>query len=292
MKNTRSYILIIILALIVGYVGACLNNDNIASHTKEKSVLQEITERGTLKCGYAAFSPMLIVDPNTKKLSGISYDIMQEVGKKIGVKVEWAEEAGWGEFTQALENKRFDVFCTAHWPSVQRAKIVDFTKPFLFSPVSIYGRANDNRFDNNIEKLNQKTSRFSFIDGSTPSMFIPKIFPLASYAALPELTPVSNIFMEVQQNKADATMMDKSTTTNYMKANPGVLKLIPGGENQLVFANVFSVKKGEYQLQQMLDVALQELANEGEINRIVSKYEPAPNSYYRLLPSYNANENK
>lgn len=86
-----------------------------AAETKE-SAYDRVIRTGTIRCGYAISPPVMVQDPNTKKLSGLDYDLWQEIGKDLGLKIEFVEEAGWGNFIEGLRSNRYDAFCTELWP--------------------------------------------------------------------------------------------------------------------------------------------------------------------------------
>ena len=73
------------------------------SASTQETTYDRVIRTGTLRCGYAAWYPNLIIDPNTKAKSGISYDVMEEVGRRLGLKVEWTQEAGFGSAEQDLK---------------------------------------------------------------------------------------------------------------------------------------------------------------------------------------------
>ena len=252
----------------------------------EPSKLETILNRGTLSCGYTSFPPMLIIDPNTGKISGIAHDIMQEIGKKLGVKIEWTEEAGWGDHVTALNNNRFDVFCAGGWPNSKRARSIAFTNPIIYSPLDVFVRANDYRFDNDPQNnLNKKHVKIVGIDGGTISTIAQELFNNATHYTLPDSTPISNLFIEVYSHKSDAVVMDRSSGFEFMRNNKDKIKKL---DNILVrvYPNVYSINYDEVELQQALNIALGELHNAGIIKRIVTKYQPLPNSYFFVHPEY------
>ena len=43
----------------------------------------------TLRIGYIVYSPSLVKDPVSGEFSGFSYEIVEAIAKKIGLKTEW-----------------------------------------------------------------------------------------------------------------------------------------------------------------------------------------------------------
>src|ERR1017187_1796282 len=95
-------------------------------------LLADVLARGAIRVGYIVNPPSLFKDPNTGKLSGIYYDAMEEAGKNLGLKIDWAEETGWGTMVEGLDAKRFDMVVGGIWPSSTRGKRVDFSVPLYY----------------------------------------------------------------------------------------------------------------------------------------------------------------
>ncbi|MGQ0527809.1 MAG: substrate-binding periplasmic protein [Alphaproteobacteria bacterium] len=254
--------------------------------TEHHAVFQKVLKSGTLRCGYAAWEPMFVIDSNTGKLSGISYDIIEKVGEKLGLKIEWVEETSWADYPQALAAGRFDAFCVAGWPNTPRARVIQFTKPVVYSSINVYAKADDNRFDADIKILNDPAYKIVFIDGTTPQIITKEAFPAAEPYALPALTPYAEWFLNIYMGKADALVADSATANHFIKFNPGKIRLVPSGKELRVFPNVFSVAMGEYDLQQALDTTLTELNNVGTIDAVIRKYEPFPGTYFPVARPY------
>ena len=50
---------------------------------------------GTLRCAYLLYTPFFMRDLKTGELSGVFHDVMEEIGKSTGLKVEWTTEVGY-----------------------------------------------------------------------------------------------------------------------------------------------------------------------------------------------------
>ena len=241
---------------------------------------------GTIRCGYAPFDPMLKVDPNTKAISGIAYEVMETIARNLGLKVEWVEEVGWGEFVTALEHDRFDAFCTGGWPNSQRARVIAFTNPFAYAQVGIYSRNDDHRFDNNLAAINHPNVRLSLLDGTTVALIAKQEFPNATVVSLPENASLADNFQNIATHKADIGIQDHATVSRIMLNNPGKFKLIPGSLGVRKFPAVFAVQRDEQQLLNMLNVALRELDDAGKLEPIIAAHEPVPGAYRRINTGY------
>ncbi len=286
--KTSHIIAVIILALIAGMVGASVITSGNKTSVKAETAAERVLRTGVLRCGYPSWAPMVIVDGNTKEISGIAHDVIEAIAKKIDVKVQWTEESGWGEFAQSLNTNRFDVYCSGLFSNVQRERVIDFTQPFTYSRMAIWTQERNDKFDNKVASLNDPATRLVFVDGTTAAALTQRQFPKAHVVSLPELTPISNIFQELSAHKADAGVMEVASAADFMTKNPGKIKLVVGSDGYQVFPNKFAVANGEYALQQLLNTAIEELNSEGIIEDILAKYEPLPGSYYRMAKPYQA----
>src|SRR5438270_6559114 len=73
------------------------------------SLYDHVVSSGKLRCGYVIYNPGCIKDPNTGKLSGIGVEAMEIVAKKLGLRLEWTEEVGWGTMIEGLQSGRYDI---------------------------------------------------------------------------------------------------------------------------------------------------------------------------------------
>ena len=101
-------------------------------------VYDRVIESGKIRCAYVVYPPSCIKDPNTGKLSGIMVDVIREMGKRLGLEIEFTEEAAWGSMIEGLQTDRYDLVVSGIWPNASRSKLVDFSTPLYYSPIGIY----------------------------------------------------------------------------------------------------------------------------------------------------------
>ncbi len=113
----------------------------------DESVFDRVIKTRTINCGYSIGAPYVEKDPNTGKLSGINYDIMEDIGKALGLKINWVEETGIGDVVAGLDSNRFDVYCATLWPDPGRMQTMSYTSPLFFTPVHAYKTDRDDVAD-------------------------------------------------------------------------------------------------------------------------------------------------
>lgn len=258
--------------------------------TKAYAATDEVYERvmdsGVIRCGYIVYPPQISKDPNTKQLSGLAYDLMERIGKDLNLKIEWKEEVSAATYIEGLKTGRYDALCNTAWATTIRAPYTLTSIPVFFTAVNAYARKNDHRFDKNIDLLNSPDMKIATIDGATSASIASLKFPLAQTVSLPDTTDFSQLLLEVSNKKADVTFSEAAQFEDFNTKVPNTLRNItPDIPVQLV-QNTFFVKAQEYQLISMINLAVQNLHNEGFVEKLLNKYEPRPNVWKRVTKPY------
>lgn len=238
----------------------------------DTSAYDRVMASGTIKCGYGISPPVIVKDPNSGTVSGLDYDIWQEIGKELGVKVEFTEEAGWGNFIEGLKTGRYDAFCSELWPDPGRSKNLSLTIPVMYSFLKTYARADDKRFDGDLDKVNSKDIRVPAVEGDVSVAMVQGRFPEASIVYLPQTATHSEMVLSVTSGKADVVFLDQAMIAGFEKENPGVLREVKNVPPAYTFASYFAVNGGETQLRDMINVALRSIIDDGRMERMAKKY--------------------
>lgn len=262
------------------------NSTDKKDQVSTESAYDRIIETGIIRCGYVSNPPSCMVDPNTKKLTGIVVEAIEFAAKNLGLKVEWTEEVGFGSMIEGIKANRYDMVPCAIWPNAARARHVDFSIPLFYSGVGIYVRQTDNRFVDNIKAIDSKDVIIATMDGEMADTIARTDFPMAKTLQVPQLSEITTMLLNVKNNKADVTFVELFFANEFLKNNPGSIKNITPDKPVRIFPNTIMLKKGEFMLKSMINTSLEELINQGIINKLLDKYEPAPGTFYRLRSPY------
>ncbi|MBI1273587.1 MAG: transporter substrate-binding domain-containing protein [Alphaproteobacteria bacterium] len=279
------YIAAIIILCIGVAAGQLLLQEHGTQGTARniETAYERVMRTGTLRCAYALWAPFFQKDANTGKLSGFNYDIFMEIGKELGLKIEWAEEVGFGNYIEGLNTGRYDAMCQTVWPDPGRFTKATVTLPAHYHKVYVVVRADDNRFDNGYARLNDPSFKTVAIEGDITETIARTDFPQAKLVSLPQAADASQLFMEIAAGKADATFVDWGFFKSYDEANPGKLKT--AGKVLRVYGSVFSVKLGDLDLKALFDNAIIALTNNGKIAEILQRF---PTTAMPPAPTYAA----
>ena len=259
-----------------------------AAQDKSESVYARAVRTGSLRCGYALWAPILYQDMQTGTLAGFSYDVMNEIGKRLGLKIDWAEESAWGTLVEGLSTHRYDMICVAFGNTAARGKVIAFSAPLFYSPLYLVSRSSDKRFDKGYMLLNAPKYRIAVLDGEMSALFSARTLPLAATDALPQTADYAMLLKEVETKKADATFVTPETFAAYNAGNPGLLKLADPQHPVMILPVSFGLPIDDPALKNMMDVTVTEMINDGTVDRLLTKYEKYPGTFLRVPQAYGA----
>jgi len=293
--NTR---LVVPLAIVVAIASAAITSwtmhkTDTRSAATVTSDLDNIVKRGTIRAGYVSNPPSCIIDPNTKRVSGIVADTIETVAKSAGLKVEWTEEVGFGSMIEGLRANRYDIVPCAIWPTAARAREADFTRALFYSGVNAYVKPGDSRFSNkDYSVLNSPQVRIATIDGELAETIAKADFPKAQRLGQPQMAEITTMLLNVKEKKADVAFVESYFAYQFLQKNPGSIKKMIPDRPLRVFPNTIVLRRGQSEFKAFLDTALTEQLNLGTIDTLLDRYEPEHGIFYRAIAPYAADLHK
>ena len=288
-KSEGNRVIYLFLSGVIGAVAALLMTSLFGGATPatlQASHYDRVLDRGEIRASYAVGAPYFIVDPNTGEQSGIFHDVVAEVGKRLGLKVSWTEQVGYGEMIEGLRAGRYDVMGSGVWMNSARGKGAEFSLPVLYDAVLPYVRSQDTRFDGDIQQLNSDNFSISTMDGEMAAAIANSDFPKAKKLAIPQASDFTQMILNVVNNKADITFLGVGPARQFQAKNPGQIKGLNPERPIRIFPAGILLPKGSFSLKSAIDSAIVEMLNNGDIERIIRKYEATPGSHYRVAPSF------
>lgn len=272
----KQILMTIVIAAIVSVFAVHFSNKH--STTTEETAFDRVVKTGTLRCGFATWAPGFYIDSKTGKKAGFSYEIAEALGKKLGLKIEWTEESGWGVAEQGLQAKRFDAMCAHVCVDARRTKAAYYSIPFLHEPIYVMTRADDQRFDKDLNKINDPAIKTVILRGSIFEFTANDYFPKTKTFDASELNADSDIVMSVISKKADVAFNTGLGVQNFDRANPGKIKLV--GDPVRFCSGAFMLPLGDDRLKNLIDGGMNELIADGQIERIIGKFLGKDNPYW------------
>lgn len=267
---------IVIIVAITHYTSS---PDKNAVASQKESTFDRVMRTNTLRCGYAIATPWTMIDPNTKQISGVNYDITNAVAQKTGLKVEWVEETGWGVAEQGLTADRYDMLCGNVCIDPRRARAATFSTPFLHIPLVAIVRTDDHRFDGNLKSINTPDVKIGVKNGHVFEFTANEKFPLAQKVYANDISDDTEFFEMLKAKKIDIAFAGQVTVDLYNEKNPGIIRSL---DEPVRFCNgAFMLPLGDARLKYLVDNAITELNSSGQIEEILSRFTKIDPRYIR-----------
>ena len=276
-----------LLFAVAFLIAACEPNPSTVTAEKAASVYDRVMETQTLRAAYITYPPALMRDTETGEITGIFAEVLQKAADNIGLELIWTEEVGWGAQIEGLELDRYDIVGSPVWANPIRGTLTTLSDPVYYSGIGVWVRADDPRATNpDLSWINSPEVRIATVDGETGDLIARTVFPDAQRVSLPQLASISQKFLEVTSNKADVLFAEPYFALQFLESNPDSVVNAAAAAPIKVLGNVFMMKKNEGQMRQMIGVAVEDLLNSGFVDEVLDRYEPEPNTFYRVARPY------
>ncbi len=264
-----------LLALLVPVVAQAKDKESVYAH---------IQETKTIRCGYTVWDPLFTIDAKTGEKGGIFHDVMEEIGKRLDIKIVWQEELGWDTSLESVKNGRVDMACAGYWLNAPRIQNALSSTAQLYSPLYVWMREDDKRVLK-IEELNSNKFSVAEIDGSAENQNIAIHFQKVKIVSLPELDSTPDKIMNLITKKVDFITADISTMKDYMAKNPGKVRNAFPDQPIALFPTVMLLPPDDFRLKDLLDNTLRGIEYDGTLDTILQKYHVEHDYLRNPLPS-------
>lgn len=252
---------------------------------KKETHYERILRTKTIRCAYMLSPFFMVKDPNTGKMSGVYYDLVEKIGEDLGVKIEWAEEVGAASMYEGFQTNRTDMLCSPNTIAPNRLLKADMTRPIGYLPYYLYVRDGDMRFDNAYDKANDSAITMMTFDGYYGAVLMKEYFPKAKSISLPDLTNDIDVLLGLSAGKADAAVCSSLIASEYMENNPNKLRKVIG-EPIRYPSLLLALPLGEEKLKTVINLSLTYYLETGVVEKILTKHKLDPVKFLRVKKPY------
>jgi ABC-type amino acid transport substrate-binding protein len=223
--------------------------------------------------GESAIAPHSILDPNTKKVSGIDVEINNAVLDWLGVEKRTIVIIHWDEQIPSLLSKRTDVIAQNIHVNPERVKVISFTGPaWWYGPVVLVQKGNPDGIKSYDDFKGQTVAAIS---GSAAENYLRRI----GANTQPFKTEVEEL-QSLNQGRVKYVVEDDVIYTVFAKENPNAkidaLWSIPT-PSDIIFGGGYGnarygIRKEDCQLRVAYTAALAELRANGFVSSVLKKY--------------------
>jgi polar amino acid transport system substrate-binding protein len=210
-----------------------------------------------------AFPPMGYRDAGGK-LVGFDIDAAEEVGKRLGIKIEWQPTA-WDGVIHSLNSKKFDAIWNGMTITEERAKQVAFTKPYVMDGQVAIVKFSEKRFKKLTDLKNVKVGAQK---GSSALSAVEKLPGKPS--ELKEYEDNPKALLDLEAGRIDVVVIDNVTGRDFVAKRPGQYKVLPGFISKEPFGVAFRMDDKE--LREKVQQTLDKMVKDGTMAKISRKW--------------------
>ena len=197
------------------------------------------------------------------KITGFDYDLMEEIAKDTGIKIQW-QEMSFDGLIPALKAGKIQAIISGMTATEEREKAVDFTDVYYVSNQAYVKLKGDTsltkREDMNGKSVGAQLGSIQEMDAKTIT---------GAKVVVNESVP--NLIMQLNGKKVNAVVLEDVVALNYMKENPNIevfaTQPIEGG-----LAIAFDKDKNK-ELIAKINETIKKMKADGRYDKLIAKYE-------------------
>jgi polar amino acid transport system substrate-binding protein len=213
--RSKSCSLGVFVTLVALMLTGCATTSSSKPTSESNSVLANIKKAGVLTAGTInGNAPWSTVGPNGKPV-GWEVDLIEALGKKIGVKVSWQIVSTPGRIS-VVNTGKADIVAADVTINAERAKAVTFSDPYILIPSVFLVRTDTDL--KTIDDLNQPSVTVCAPGGGVAITYVPPVLPKAQMMVLPT---VPDCLSAIKAGQAQVQALDVLYNRALMAAEPG-----------------------------------------------------------------------
>jgi|SRR5215469_11170455 len=189
-----------------------------------QSRLDAILARGSIRVGTTGdYKPFSFNNPSTQQYEGIDIDMMEGLGKALGVKVEFVKTA-WPQMMADFTADKFDIVAGGVSITLDRAKKGFFSIPVMVDGKTPIARCADKDKFQSLADIDRAGVRVIENPGGTNERFARDNLKTAAINIYQDNV---TIFDQIADNKADVMITDASETMLQQKLHSQLCSIHP-----------------------------------------------------------------
>ena len=224
----------------------------------------KVKKEGKLVIGLDDSFPPMGFRQADGKLVGFDIDAAEEVGKRLGIKIDWQPTA-WDGVIHSLDAKKFDCIWNGMTITEERAKKVTFSKPYFMDGQIAIVIFKEKRFKSLADLKDFKAGTQK---GSSGLQAVKKL--ATAPIELKEYEDYPKALLDLEAGRIDVVVVDNVTGRDMIAKRPGKFKLIPGMISKEPFGVAF--RKGDGDLREKVQQTLDKMVKDGAMAKISRKW--------------------
>ncbi len=273
-NKSKALLLLLLVSAIVIAVSGCTTSPTVTPTPAPNvtatpaPVNMTLLTPGTLSIATEAhYPPFENINTTTSAYEGFDIDVMNEIGKELGLNVTYTDHA-FDTIITAVQAKKFDAAISAFTITPKRQEMVLFSDWYYESPgQAITVRAGETAIKNASDIVGKKVG----VQMGTVGQDAVKAYPNVSADDIKAYASMNEAFMALKKGEVDAVVGDQPVSEPYVKNYPGDYKFI--GE-PLTATEYFGIviNKDNPGLKTKIDAALAKMKADGRLQKFHDKW--------------------
>jgi len=264
-KTLMSLVLVSVLILVASGI----------SSGQEPDRLDQILKRGKIVIGIINDFPPVGFYDEKGELDGYDVDLAKDLAKTLGVSVEWVPVTNETR-SAVLVSDKVDVVFSNYTRTPERAKVIDFTNPYVVTGMSILARKEYNV--TTLKEIMSKGIKIGVGKGTIGDLILIEKYPNANKVVFDSM---QDCLMALKQNKVGAILEDLTWVSTQAAKDSN---LVAVRELLATDVNCVAIRRGQPSWKDWLNIWIDDLNRSGRNRDYFIKrfgYEPL-----KLTPSY------
>lgn len=261
-KHSILFIALLVLTLVVSACGNSKNEEQGAKAGSSQTLLEQIKANGKIRVGTeGTYAPFTFHDKDGK-LTGFDVELVREVAKRLGVEVEFVETK-WDGIFAGLDAKRFDVVANQVSIRDDRKEKYDFSDPYIVSKAVLI-----------VNEKNEDIKKLADISGKKAGQSLTSNLTDIARDNGAEIVQTDGFNQAIElliSGRIDATVNDGLSFLDFKTQKPDAPIKIVDEVNDASYSG-FLFNKGNAELVEEVNKALEEIKNDGTYLTISEKY--------------------
>lgn len=213
------------------------------------------------------FAPMGFRDANNN-LVGLDIDLAREACKRAGLEVEF-KPIDWGAKEAEIKSKRIDAIWNCFTVNPEREKVYGLSKPYINNSQLIVVPVGSD-----IKAISDLKGKIVAVQDDSTGDYLLKLDKNKELAtSLKEIRKYPDfaaVYMELDNGRIDAMIVDEVLAHYYDKKNPGKYTILKDCLGEEVVAVAF--RKDDKDFREKIDKALDEMKKDGTMKKISEQW--------------------
>jgi polar amino acid transport system substrate-binding protein len=237
----------------------------------QPGLLQRIEQSGEIHAGYGVYPPYTQEDPNTKKVTGFSVDIIEQIAAELKCKVIW-HRLNWNTMSADLKRGEFDVIADPIFQTIPRAREFEFTAPYAYFADGIaVVRKDESRFPN-FASLDREDIVIAVGQGWASETLVKSRFTKPKIVSVQTTTDLLQVFNDVVAGRADVAIGDGADAQRFVKEHPDAVKALWLDDPPAAMPAGFALRPDDTRGAEFLTVCLRSLESTGVLEGLANRW--------------------